>query len=73
MSVGLVYDPIYLGHETGDHVENGLRVERTIELLSTSKLTRQLVPIAPEPAAMEDLLLVLSSSIVCSSRRPFST
>jgi len=72
MSVGLVYDPIYLGHETGDHVENGLRVERTIELLSTSKLTRQLVPIAPEPAAMEDLLLVHSAQHIARVDRSAS-
>jgi acetoin utilization deacetylase AcuC-like enzyme len=72
MSVGLVYDPIYLGHDTGDHVENGRRVERTMELLGTSKLTRQLVPIAPEPAAMEDLLRVHSAQHVARVDRSAS-
>jgi acetoin utilization deacetylase AcuC-like enzyme len=72
MSVGLVYDPIYLGHDTGDHVENGRRLEHTIELLGTSNLRRQLVTIAPEPAAMEDLLRVHSAQHVARVDRSAS-
>jgi acetoin utilization deacetylase AcuC-like enzyme len=72
MSVGLVYDPIYLGHDTGDHVENGRRLERTIELLGASDLRRQLVTIAPEPAAMEDLLRVHSAQHVARVDRSAS-
>jgi acetoin utilization deacetylase AcuC-like enzyme len=72
MSVGLVYDPIYLGHDTGDHVENGRRLERTIELLDTSSLRRQLVTIAPEPASLEDLLLVHSAQHVARVDRSAS-
>jgi acetoin utilization deacetylase AcuC-like enzyme len=72
MSVGLVYDPIYLGHDTGDHVENGRRLERTIELLDTSNLRRQLVPIAPESAAMDDLLRVHSAQHVARVDRSAS-
>jgi acetoin utilization deacetylase AcuC-like enzyme len=73
MSVGLVYDPIYLGHDTGDHVENGRRLERTMELLGTSNLRRQLVTITPEPAAMEDLLRVHSAQHVARVDRSAST
>jgi len=72
MSVGLVYDPIYLGHDTGDHVENGRRLERTIELLETSNLRRQLVSIAPEPASLEDLLRVHSAQHVARVDRSAS-
>jgi acetoin utilization deacetylase AcuC-like enzyme len=72
MSVGLVYDPIYLGHDTGDHVENGRRLEHTIELLGTSNLRRQLVTITPEPAAMEDLLRVHSAQHVARVDRSAS-
>ncbi len=60
MSVGLVYDPVYLGHDTGDHIENGQRLERIVGLLGSSNLRRELVSITPAPAAMEDLLLVHS-------------
>ena len=72
MSVGLVYDPIYLGHDTGDHVENSRRLERTIELLATSNLRRQLVSIAPEPASLEDLLLVHSAQHIARVDRSAS-
>lgn len=72
MSVGLVYDPIYLGHDTGDHVENGRRLERTIELLGTSNLRRQLVSITPEPASLEDLLRVHSAQHVARVDRSAS-
>jgi acetoin utilization deacetylase AcuC-like enzyme len=64
VSVGLVYDPVYLGHDTGDHVENGRRLERTIGLLGTAGLRRQLVNIDPEPAPMDDLLRVHSAQHV---------
>ncbi|MDM7998747.1 MAG: histone deacetylase [Dehalococcoidia bacterium] len=64
MSVGLVYDPIYLGHDTGDHIENGRRLERILEVLGNSGIRQQLVGIAPDPAPLEDLLLVHSAQHV---------
>ena len=33
MTVGLVYDPIYLKHDTGAHVENSRRLVATMEVL----------------------------------------
>jgi acetoin utilization deacetylase AcuC-like enzyme len=72
MSVGLVYDPIYLGHDTGDHVENGRRLERTLELLRTSGIQDRLVGIAPEPALLEDLLRVHSAQHVARVDRSAS-
>jgi acetoin utilization deacetylase AcuC-like enzyme len=64
MSVGLVYDPIYLGHDTGDHIENRRRLGSILEVLGTSGIQQQLVGIAPEPASLEDLLLVHSAQHV---------
>jgi len=72
MSVGLVYDPIYLGHDTGDHVENGRRLERILGLLGASGIQQQLVGIAPEPASLEDLLLVHSAQHVARVDRSSS-
>ena len=72
MSVGLVYDPIYLGHDTGDHVENGRRLERTLGLLGASGIQQQLVGIAPEPASLENLLLVHSAQHVARVDRSSS-
>jgi acetoin utilization deacetylase AcuC-like enzyme len=60
MKVGLVYEPIYLEHDTGQHVENARRVAETIELLEESGVKQQLVMIHPRPASVEELSLVHS-------------
>jgi acetoin utilization deacetylase AcuC-like enzyme len=60
MKVGLVYEPIYLEHDTGQHVENARRVKETIELLEKSGVKQQLVEIHPQPASVEELSLVHS-------------
>ena len=72
MSVGLVYDPIYLGHDTGDHIENGRRLGSILEVLGTSGIQQQLVGIAPESASLEDLLLVHSAQHVARVDRSSS-
>ena len=58
MTVGLVYDPIYLEHDTGDHVENSGRLEAVMALLEQSGLAQKLTRIAPRPATVEELCLV---------------
>ncbi|HJX69779.1 MAG TPA: histone deacetylase [Dehalococcoidia bacterium] len=60
MKVGLVYDPIYLKHDTGHHVENARRLEETVALLEKSGVKQQLIQVHPEPASVEDLSLVHS-------------
>ncbi len=72
MSVGLVYDPVFLGHDTGDHVENGRRLERTVGLLASIGLRRELVTIAPEPASVEDLMMVHSAQHIARVDRSAS-
>ena len=59
--VGLVYDPIYLEHDTGHHVENADRLKQTIELLESSGARQRLVEIRPRPASLDELLLVHSA------------
>jgi len=58
MKVGLVYDPIYLKHDTGEHVENASRLEAIISHLEESGLKKQLTPIKPRAASVEELSLV---------------
>lgn len=58
MRVGLVYDPIYLKHNTGEHVENSCRLERIIANLVRTKLISELVPILPRPATQHELALI---------------
>ena len=58
MKVGLVYDPIYLKHDTGQHPENASRLEAVISHLEQTGLKQQLIPIKPCPATIEELSLV---------------
>jgi acetoin utilization deacetylase AcuC-like enzyme len=60
MKVGIVYDPIYLKHDTGQHPENARRLEATIGLLEDTGLRGQLVPIKPVAATVAELSLVHS-------------
>ena len=58
MKVGYVYDPIYLKHDTGQHVENAKRLEAIISHLEQTKLKQQLTPINPRPASINEISLV---------------
>lgn len=58
MSVGLVYDPIYLKHDTGTHVENAGRLETIMAHLEETCLKSKLNLIKPRRAAIEELLAV---------------
>ncbi len=58
MKVGLIYDPIYLQHDTGQHVENARRLEETISHLEQTRLKQQLTLIKPRAATTEELSLV---------------
>lgn len=58
MNVGFVYDPIYLKHDTGQHVENAGRLEAIISHLEQTGLNQQLVSIKPRAASAEELSLV---------------
>jgi len=55
MKVGLVYDPVYLSHDTGGHVENASRLEAIVSHLEQTGLKEQLIPIKPRPATIEEL------------------
>ena len=37
MKTGLVYDPVYLEHDTGQHVENALRLEAVAALAGAER------------------------------------
>lgn len=58
MSIGYVYDPVYLRHDTGGHPENAARLEAIIAHLGQTGLIRQLVAIEPRPASVDELTLV---------------
>ena len=58
MSVGLIYDPIYLEHDTGSHPENSQRLVSMIELLHQSGLLDSLTSLSPRMATENELTLV---------------
>jgi acetoin utilization deacetylase AcuC-like enzyme len=58
MAVGYVYHPIYLKHDTGQHVENALRLEAVISHLEQTGLKKQLTLIEPRPATIDEIALV---------------
>lgn len=58
MKVGLVYNPIYLEHDTGSHVENASRLREIMSLLEKEKVLSQLVAMEPRQATPEELRLV---------------
>jgi acetoin utilization deacetylase AcuC-like enzyme len=58
MAVGLVYNPIYLKHDTGQHPENGSRLTAIMDCLEESGLRRQLTAIAPRPATVDEIARV---------------
>jgi acetoin utilization deacetylase AcuC-like enzyme len=58
MKAGLVYDSIYLEHDTGDHVENSQRLVATMSYLEETGTKEKLTLLSPRPASMEELELV---------------
>ncbi len=58
MKVGYVYHPIYLKHDTGQHVENAKRLAAIVAHLEQSGLKQQLTLIKPRAASTEELSLV---------------
>ena len=58
MKVGLVYDPICLQHDTGQHVENASRLEAITSHLEQTRLKQKLTSIKPRAASIEELSLV---------------
>jgi acetoin utilization deacetylase AcuC-like enzyme len=58
MKVGLVYDPIYLEHDTGDHVENSRRLVTAISYLKETGVKERLICLSPRPALLEELEMI---------------
>jgi acetoin utilization deacetylase AcuC-like enzyme len=58
MKAGLVYDPIYLEHDTGDHVENSRRLVEAISYLEETGIKEKLTCLPPRPALLEELEMI---------------
>ena len=64
MSVGYVYDPIYLEHDTGNHPENGSRLVAIMDHLEQIGLLARMVAIPAEPATLGDLARIHSPAYI---------
>ena len=64
MSIGVVYDPVYLEHDTGPHCEVAPRLIRTMEHLSETGLMKQLTQIPARPATVKEISRVHSEGYI---------
>ena len=67
--VGLVYDPVYLEHDTGTHVENIQRLTTTLSLLEESQLKDDLTLLSPRPATVDELSMVHAKEYIAQVER----
>ena len=58
MKIGLVYDPIYLEHDTGSHPENSRRLVAVMSHLEETGAKEKVVLLTPRPATIEELEMV---------------
>jgi len=58
MKAGLVYDPIYLEHDTGDHVENSRRLVDAMSYLKETGIKEKLICLPARPASLEELEMI---------------
>ncbi len=66
MKAGLVYDSIYLEHDTDGHVENSQRLVATMSHLEETGIKEKLTMLSPRPASMEELEMVHTPEYVSS-------
>jgi acetoin utilization deacetylase AcuC-like enzyme len=58
MTTGLVYDPLYLEHDTGDHVENPRRLVDAMSYLKETGIKERLISLPARPASLEELEMI---------------
>jgi len=63
-AVALIYDPVYLEHDTGDHPENAARLRAAWGLLQREGILDHLTILAPYAAEREQIALVHQASYV---------
>src|SRR5574341_1890262 len=64
MSVGYVYDPIYLGHDVPGHPESPGRLRAIMAHLQSSGLLGRMVEVPPRDATVEEIVRVHAAALV---------
>ncbi len=62
--VSLIYDPIFLEHDTGRHVENPQRLITTMDLLNNTGLINKLMLLEPAEATIEQIASVHATQYI---------
>ncbi|MBI2934964.1 MAG: histone deacetylase [Chloroflexi bacterium] len=57
MATGLVYDPIYLEHQTGSHPENASRLTAVMDHLKATGMLQKITVMKPRAASVEEIAL----------------
>ena len=66
MRVGLIYDSVYLEHDTGNHVENAQRLVATMSLLEETHLKDNLILLPPRAATVDEISAVHAKEYISS-------
>jgi acetoin utilization deacetylase AcuC-like enzyme len=69
MKVGLVYDPIYLEHDTGGHPENAGRLVAIMSHLEKTGIKDKLISLPPRIASMAELEMVHDAEYISQVHR----
>jgi len=64
MKAGLVYDQIYLEHDTGDHVENSQRLVAAMSYLKEAGIEEKLTCLPSRPALLEELEVIHTTEYI---------
>ncbi len=64
MEVNLIYSPVYLKHDTGNHPENAERLRAVVSHLDHMGVMERLVKVEPPPASREELALIHSRGYI---------
>ena len=66
--LGLIYDPLYLWHDTGAHPESALRLTAIMHVLTEGGLTSHLIPLLARDATFDEVAMVHEPEYIRSIR-----
>ena len=69
MNVSVVYDPVFIKHDTGDHPENAKRLEAIVDHLIRTGAWDELGHVKPRAASLEELELVHTGDHISRIKR----
>ena len=68
MKAALVYDPIYLEHDTGSHPENSRRLVAMMSHLHETGIKEKLILLSPRAASVEEIQMVHTPEYVSQTK-----